>query len=323
MRYKNDNLVSVVIPVFNQKSFIVECIASVVEQDYANIQIIVIDDGSSDGSAELARKKFGNRIELIQQRNLGPSAAINAGLRIASGDYIALLGGDDISMVDRISHQVEIMSSSRHDIIFSKPFIIDGAGNRLRDSSFPVFYQESGDTAYLLHKLFFGGNFFCAPSAMLRKKVVDQIGMFHCGLIQLQDYEYWLRALVSGFSLALYEYRVVYYRRHYGNLSTELRSSASTSEIPYILQRILNEGTPSILRQVFQHMLKPEASMDTPLSEIEKNFLLMAHSLPEVRSAAVTHLLNNVESDASFKNAEKYGFNQFRYLYNCWPTKLV
>lgn len=319
----NDNLVSVVIPVFNQESFIVECIASIIEQDYTNIQIIVVDDGSSDASAERASKKFGNRIELIRQSNLGPSAAINAGLRIASGDYIALLGGDDISTVDRISHQVEIMSSTEHDIIFSKPFIIDGAGHHLPDQFFPIFYQEAGNKDYLLHKLFFGGNFLCAPSAMLRKKVVDQIGMFHCGLIQLQDYDYWLRALASGFSLAVYEHRVVHYRRHSGNLSTERRSNASNSEWPYIVQRVLNEGNPTILRQAFQHMLKPEASMGMPLSEIEKNFILMAHLNHEVRNAAVMHFLNNVESDTSFKNAEKYGFNPFRYLYNCWTTKLL
>mgnify|MGYP003583176155 CR=1 FL=1 len=312
----NDKLVSVVIPVFNQESFVVECIASVLEQDYSNIQIIVIDDGSSDASAELAAKKFGNRIELLRQRNLGPSAAINAGLQIASGDFIALLGGDDISAIDRISRQVEFISTSRHDIVFSKPVIIDGEGQQLPDASFPIFFQESGDSAYLLQKLFFVGNFFCAPSAMLRKEVIQRIGQFHRGLIQLQDYDYWLRALAGGLSLGLDNHRGVYYRRHRENLSTELRSNAAMSEMPYILHRILNQGDCRLLRQAFQHVLKP-VSLDTPLSEIEKNFLLMAHPSPEVRGSAVTHFLNHVESDVSFKEAEKYGFNQFRYLYNC------
>lgn len=321
MSNMNGGLVSIVIPLFNQESFIVECITSVIEQDYPNIQIIVVDDGSNDSSAECVEKKFGSRVELIRQNNLGPSAAINAGFRVAAGEYIALLGGDDVCTPDRISHQVQTMLSTEHDILFSEPALIDEEGRQLKDDRFPVFYQENGDSVYFLRKLFFDGNFLCAPSAMLKRKVIEQVGAFHCGLIQLQDYDYWLRALANGLSLTLCKHRIVYYRRHRRNLSAENRADAANAETPYILQRILNEGFPGVLRQAFGHILRPGTDMEAPLSEVEKNFLLMAHPLAEVRNAAVTHFLHHVESDASFKDAERYGFNPLQYLYNCCSTE--
>ena len=77
--------VSVIVPIFNQGDYALRAIDSLCAQTYDNLQIIVVDDGSSDGSAKRVRQHFGAKITLLEQENAGPSAALNAGLRIAQG----------------------------------------------------------------------------------------------------------------------------------------------------------------------------------------------------------------------------------------------
>jgi len=78
-------LVSVVIPIFNQAKFVVETVGSAVRQTYRNLQVIVVDDGSTDNGPELLEAEFGEQIVLLRQKNAGPSAAINTGLAAATG----------------------------------------------------------------------------------------------------------------------------------------------------------------------------------------------------------------------------------------------
>ena len=113
--------VSVIVPIFNQGDYALRAIDSLCAQTYDNLQIIVVDDGSSDGSAKRVRQHFGAKITLLEQENAGPSAALNAGLRIAQGDIIALMGGDDIATQDRITHQAAILGTANWDVVFSSP----------------------------------------------------------------------------------------------------------------------------------------------------------------------------------------------------------
>lgn len=94
---ENDCLVSVIIPVFNEKQFLNEALDSVIYQSYDNLEIIIIDDGSTDGSGEICDgySRNDNRIRVIHQKNRGLSAARNTGINIATGDFIAFLDSDD------------------------------------------------------------------------------------------------------------------------------------------------------------------------------------------------------------------------------------
>src|SRR5690606_36477927 len=97
-----DQLVTVIVPIFNQAKLGVEAVRSVCSQTYKNLQVIVVDDGSTDHSGDTMEKSFGGSITLLRQKNLGPSAAINAGLRVAQGEFICLMGGDDICAPERV-----------------------------------------------------------------------------------------------------------------------------------------------------------------------------------------------------------------------------
>ena len=88
-------LVSVIIPTYNSAGYIEEALESVFEQTLQDFEIIVVDDGSTDGTGEVLRK-YGDRIRYIYQENNGPASARNGGIRVARGEYIAFLDADDL-----------------------------------------------------------------------------------------------------------------------------------------------------------------------------------------------------------------------------------
>ena len=112
-------LVSVIIPVFNVYSYLEECIISVINQSYKNLEIILIDDGSTDGSEKLCDvySEKDDRIQVIHQENQGLSAARNAGLEVAKGEYISFLDSDDLIMPKAIESMVKEIVSTRSDIV--------------------------------------------------------------------------------------------------------------------------------------------------------------------------------------------------------------
>ncbi|ALM85280.1 glycosyltransferase [Bordetella sp. N] len=314
-------LVSVVIPVFNQADFAVETVESVVGQTYGNVQIIVVDDGSTDDGAARIRDAFGSDVELISQPNGGPSAGINTGLRAAKGEFIALLGGDDVAMPDRIASQTEILSETSHDIIFSRPHLINSFGDPLPDEDFPIFFDPGLTGRSIFQRLLLQGNFLCASSTMMSAAAAQKIGFFHPGLIQLQDYDYWLRACALGCSLAVFEQRVVKYRRHFSNLSSSARDFAMLVELPLVIRRSLDDACPAVLRKEFPEIFRPQVNPNAPISAFEKSGLLLSHPREEVRALGLSMAIQLFDDQAFMAEAGERGLNLFRMLYNAGENK--
>ena len=101
----NDTLVSVIIPTYNRAKTVRNAIDSVLQQTYKNIEIIVIDDGSSDNTAQVL-ESYRNKVQIIQQENAGPSVARNRGIEIANGDIFCFLDSDDLWLPTKIERQV-------------------------------------------------------------------------------------------------------------------------------------------------------------------------------------------------------------------------
>jgi glycosyltransferase involved in cell wall biosynthesis len=102
-------LVSVVVPVFNAERYIVECLQSILDQDYPALQVIVVDDGSTDGTAALVQQRFGNRITYRRQPNSGSAVARNLGVELAEGAFIAFNDSDDLWAPHRLRQQVRFL----------------------------------------------------------------------------------------------------------------------------------------------------------------------------------------------------------------------
>jgi len=185
-------------PAYNARPYIAEAIRSVLDQDYPYLELIVVDDGSSDGTPELA-EGFGERVKVICQANAGPAAARNKGIAAANGEFIAFLDADDVWLPGKISSQVEYMRThadtavvygvfsrwlSNPDGSFgSQPLPCDG------DSEIALVTAHSG---WIYTKLLFD-NIVHIITAMVRRSVVDRLGGFDETLATGEDYDFWLR----------------------------------------------------------------------------------------------------------------------------------
>jgi glycosyltransferase involved in cell wall biosynthesis len=101
-----ENLVSCIVPTYNCERFVVEAIESILGQTYAPLEVICVDDGSTDGTRALLLKRFGDRIRYVHQQNAGPATARNTGARCARGEFLAFLDSDDTWVPDKLKIQV-------------------------------------------------------------------------------------------------------------------------------------------------------------------------------------------------------------------------
>lgn len=200
--------VSVIIPVYNVADYVGEALDSVFGQDYPNLEVIVVDDGSSDETRTVLAR-YADRIHCIHQSNEGAAAARNRGLEQASGDYVTFLDGDDVWLPGKIAAQVAYME--RHDTVdmtyghwsewrrasdglFHLPEATCSASARgPAEASDDPLAIVPGESGWLYHRLL--TDFLVTTIAvMLRRRLVDRVGGFDTDLARGEDYDYWLRA---------------------------------------------------------------------------------------------------------------------------------
>ncbi|HVM38991.1 MAG TPA: glycosyltransferase [Sphingomicrobium sp.] len=189
-------LVSVVVPTYNRAEYIVETIESVLQQTYPNIEIIVIDDGSTDDTAEVIRP-FAPRIRYVWQDNAERGASRNHGLRLASGKYIAFLDSDDVWVASKVEAAVAFLEANPHvGLVYTDAVQIDSNGKELR------LLRASGPSGRVTGKLL-ENNFVSIGTHMARTEVVREIGGFReeRQLSGSEDWEMWVRlSLVTDFA---------------------------------------------------------------------------------------------------------------------------
>jgi len=113
-------MVSVIIPVYNREKTVKEAIKSVLEQTWNDLEVIVVDDGSTDKSADVIKSLKDERVKYIYQENAGACAARNHGIELAKGEYIAFHDSDDIWHMDKLSKQMQVFKEYDPDIVFCK-----------------------------------------------------------------------------------------------------------------------------------------------------------------------------------------------------------
>lgn len=196
-------IVTVILTAYNQEKFIEEALASVFYQTYAPIQLIVVDNASSDntlGVIESFRAKS-PAFQLIRNRhNIGLCRAFNQGLQIAQGEYVVDLSGDDVMIADRIEKQVEAFESLSDDyaVVFTNARYIGKSGQRLHHH-YPVDSKgkttsrvPSGD----VYKSILERYFICTPTMMMRTSALQQLGGYDESLA-FEDFDFWVRSSVQ------------------------------------------------------------------------------------------------------------------------------
>ncbi|HAV76800.1 MAG TPA: glycosyl transferase, partial [Anaerolineae bacterium] len=180
-------LVSVIIPNFNHARFLGDAIRSVVGQDYKNVEVIVVDDGSTDNSREVV-EQFGDKVKYIYQENAGLSAARNTGIRASKGSLIGVLDADDMYEPVFLSTLVaDLQSNPKADGIYCGYQFVDQKNNLLPQIEARHVASE------LLYNALLDGNFFVPESIFLHRYVYDEVGLFDEALRACEDWDVWLR----------------------------------------------------------------------------------------------------------------------------------
>jgi glycosyltransferase involved in cell wall biosynthesis len=179
-------LVSVIIPTYNRASFLLEAIDSVFMQTFENVELIVIDDGSTDETAE-ALKKYQDRLIYQVQDNQGVSAARNYGLLLSQGKWIAFLDSDDLWLPKKLETQLHFFSQNPEAVICQTDEIWIRNGRRVNPQK--KHQKFSGDIFAPSLKLC-----LVSPSAvMIQRDLFDRVGCFDEALPACEDYDLWLR----------------------------------------------------------------------------------------------------------------------------------
>ena len=186
-----DNLVSVIIPVYNAEKYIERTLKSIFAQTYKDIEVVLVDDCSKDRSAEIIlnyKKTHPEIVYYLQKKNMGAGAARNKALKLAHGRYVAFIDSDDAWLPDKLSRQLELMQEKNTPFSYTAIEMMDENDVTIKRKR---NLKESCDYKYLLH------NTIIATSSV----VVDRsiLGDFRMPLRRGgQDYATWLMLLRNG-----------------------------------------------------------------------------------------------------------------------------
>lgn len=235
-----NDLVSVVIPTYNGGRYIVSTINSALAQTYFPIEVIVVDDGSSDDLVSVLQPVW-SRIHYVRQENKGPAAARNHGIRLSKGVYIAFLDHDDIWLPEKIAAHVALMKENPAcGLVYSFHRLIDGSGKHI-DNRAPL----DSPSGKVLLDFAFKNRITTFSATLFRRSVFDVIGFLDESdeLLTADDYDIYLRVL-EKYEVLFAPGSPVYYRIHDGNLVKNYYMNYSATVA--VLNRLLNRAKGNV-----------------------------------------------------------------------------
>lgn len=242
--YSTDNfLVSVIIPTYNRLGLLEPALNSVLEQTCRIHEIIVVDDGSTDGTVEFLLKNF-PAVSVISQKNQGVSSARNTGIRQATGEWIALLDSDDIWLPEKLEKQVHFLSQNKSYRACQTLEKWIRNGNHVT----PPKYLDKSENGLFQRSL--QRCIICPSSVLLHSTIFKEIGLFDESLPLCEDYDFWIRLLLKNKIGLLEELLVIKNGGHADQLSM------STWGLDrYRIQSLEKIVTAEILDQVQEKMI--------------------------------------------------------------------
>lgn len=204
--------ISVLMPAYNAEKYIKEAIDSILAQTFSDFELIIIDDGSTDRTAEIVNDYSDSRIRFCpNEKNMGVAATLNRGLALASGEYIARMDADDISKEERFSKQVGYLDAHA-DIAVCGTSIELFCDGTVIGTRFPSTELEK-----LKEDLFFSCG-IAHPSVMMRKAAILELGGYDPAFNGMEDYELWCRVAEKN-KIAVLPEILFRYRIHRGQVT--------------------------------------------------------------------------------------------------------
>ena len=206
----NDYSITVVIPTFNKADFIANAIESVLAQTYKNFEIVIIDDCSTDLTAECVKKYLSDTVRYFQHTvNLGPGATFNDGIEKARTPYVTFLASDDMLQPQHLEYAItEFKNDDEIETVFAQLECIDEQGIKINNLLAPPFT----DKYQLLNDLFYSGNNIPCPGVSFKKTLFQRIPAYNPSFIVCHDYDLNIRCLMNT-KISVIPAPTVLYRR--------------------------------------------------------------------------------------------------------------
>ena len=238
-------LASVIIPSYNHGKFIANALESALEQSLSELEVIVIDDGSTDNSLNVLSSYHDPRLSVYKNpKNIGPSASLNLGLSKAKAPFIAILNSDDLYEPNRLIRCITLLEEQSADLIGTDLHLINDEGSVIEDPEhwwyrwLRATQREFEDSLDITSTLFKGNFFVSTSNFVLRRSLLEEIGSFE-NQRYTQDYAFLFKALRNGVNRVLWlPEKLMRYRLHKENTITEERI-APVEETILLLSREL------------------------------------------------------------------------------------
>jgi glycosyltransferase involved in cell wall biosynthesis len=233
-REDNRPLVSVLVACYNQARYVEECLASVLNQTYENIEVIIIDDCSQDDSASVIQRWLvannSTATFFRHHQNQGICKTFNAALQRATGEYICVLAADDVYLPEKIDEQVRIMEAlpPKVGVVYSDSWQMDVDGIPLAEKFIEAHRRFQVMPEGHLFPVLLGGNFIPAMATMIRRECFDTVGPYDEELVY-EDFDMWLR-ISRHYDFAFSPTISAKYRIVPGSISRVLRNETAALE---------------------------------------------------------------------------------------------
>jgi glycosyltransferase involved in cell wall biosynthesis len=283
---------SIIIPCYNQAHFLPDCLESLVNQSFSNWEAIVVNDGSTDNTNEVAKSYClkDNRIRIIQKENGGLSSARNKGIENANGSRLIFLDSDDFLYEKCLENIASIIKTVDDNCLIQCGYSYITEDNQKILSHVNIYPKKS------LYPEILEGNLGPCHSICISKKLVEKIGFFDESLKSVEDWDFWMRAVKVGCTIEILSNPLVYYRY----------SKNSMSRDPFVmyesLKTVISRGPKKDKRILVANKLNQDYEFDT--TRVLEKVLL--------RSLGVAVMQGKIQESLDFLRSEsKKEMNQF------------
>ncbi len=312
-------MVSIVLSTYNRACTIKEAIDSILGQTYADFELIIVDDGSTDNTLELLRDYEDERIRLFPfQENQYYCIAANFGIRQARGEYVAFATSDDTWEPEKLELQIDYLEKRAE---CGACFTISDVINETGEKSNEEFHMLSGLLLRNYHtrkewiqRFIFEGNCLCHPSAVVRRTVLDDVGYYNLLFCQSADMDLWLR-IIRKYQIHVINKKLVCYRCYKDpnaqvSGADEMKAARFVNEHMIIRRTFIRDLSPEEMIKFFGDCFQNKDACSPQEIEIEKAFLLMdcARGLPDFHILGIEKFEEILRDPELFRILkEKYG----------------
>jgi glycosyltransferase involved in cell wall biosynthesis len=249
-------IVSVIIPAFNVRNYIADSIESALSQTYQNIEIIVVDDGSTDGTNEIINS-YGDKIQCLKKSNGGAASARNLGINAARGKYISFLDGDDTWEPHKLVSQIEQFNiNPRLGLVYADYGSFNENGVISKNK--PLSKGSKRPSGYILRDLIFDC-FISTCTATVSREALNRVGGFNETLIKAEDYDLWLR-IAAVYEVEYLPKVLTWVRERPDSLSRSYSNAVEHWETTVVMQALsqyANELSGISHRKMKQRLARP------------------------------------------------------------------